>query len=75
MGVIALEQALPTFAEGWHVDAFVQAQMIATLLADGESAERMRPTLLRHARKLVAELQGDIPAASGNVLRFVRKSK
>lgn len=71
-----LEQAHRT---GWHVEAYIEAQTIATLLevncadADEHFAERVRPTLLRHARKLVAALQGDAPSASGNVLKFVRK--
>jgi hypothetical protein len=77
MRVVALERSLPTFRDGWHVEAFVEAQAIATLLevncADEQFAERVRPTLLRHARQLVAALQGDVPPVSGNVLRFARK--
>ena len=78
MHVRALEQAHSAFRSGWQAAAYVEAQTIATLLdvncADEHFAERVRPTLLRHARKLVAALQGDAPAASGNVLKFVRKS-
>ena len=78
MRIAALEQAHRAFHSSWHASAFIEAQAIATLLeqvsrADG-FVEHMRPALLRHARNLVAALQGDVPAASGNVLRFVRKS-
>ena len=79
MRVLALEQAHSAFRRDWQAAAYVEAQTIATLLevncadADEHFAERVRPTLLRHARKLVAALQGDAPSASGNVLKFVRK--
>jgi len=42
---------------------------------DAALLEIMRPTLLAEARKLVAILQGDAPAVTGNVLKFsARKS-
>jgi hypothetical protein len=79
MSIRALEQAHSAFCSKWHAEAFIEAQAIATLLqevsrADG-FAEHMRPELLRHARKLVAVLQGDAPVASGKVLRFARKQR
>jgi hypothetical protein len=79
MLIRALEQAHRAFHSSWHASAFIEAQAIATLLeqvsrADG-LAEHMRPALLRHARKLIAALQGDVPPASGNVLRFARKQR
>ena len=61
----------------WAADAYIQATVVKAMVethgSDEQFAMGMRPLLLEHAQKLIEILRGEVPAASGNVLKFARK--
>ena len=61
----------------WASDAYIHSIVVAVLSRHGDNPQyaNLRPVLLDHARKLVEVLQGDVPAVSGNVLRFRAKAQ